>query len=197
MRVTNRTLLRPGIDDCDPYRLLTALVVPRPIAWVATVDDSGVGNLAPHSFFTVAQPKPPIVAFTSVGVKDTLRNIRATGEFTISVVSLPAFAKANATSASLAPDLDEALECGVAMTPSALVRPPQVAESPAALECRLHSLKELGNATMVFGEVVAFAVDDAVLDHGYPEFTALAPLSKLGRDEWGLPPQVVRRPRPS
>ena len=191
-----RVVLRPDVDDVDPYRLLTALVVPRPIAWIATVSDDGVGNLAPHSFFTVARPDPPVVAFTSVGVKDTLTNIRATGEFTISLVSLPSLDRANATSAALAPEVDEADACEIAMRPSSIVRPPQVAESPAAMECRLHGVTEFGTSTMVFGEVVAFSIDEAVLNDGHPDFTRLAPLSRLGRNEWGLPPGVVSRSRP-
>ncbi|WP_050947165.1 flavin reductase family protein [Gordonia araii] len=192
----DRQVLRPGVDGVDPYRLLTALVVPRPIAWVASTDADGKGNLAPHSFFTVASVRPPIIAFTSIGPKDTLRNIQATGEFTVSLVSDDAIDAANATSAPVPPDVDEAAAFGVAMRPSTLVAPPHVASSPAAFECRLRHTVGFEESTMVFGDVVAFSIDDEVLVDGHPEFGRLRPVSRLGRDEWGLPPEVVTRARP-
>ena len=74
--MSNRRVFRVGDDGVNAYSLLTALVVPRPIAWVSSLDADGVGNLSPHSFFTVASARPPIVQFTSVGAKDTLRNVR-------------------------------------------------------------------------------------------------------------------------
>lgn len=194
--MSERRLFRPGETGVNSYALLTALVVPRPIAWVSSVDDDGVPNLAPHSFFTVASVRPPIVAFTSIGAKDTLRNIRATGEFTVSLVSEDTLELANATSASLPPEVDEAAHAGVAMAASTVVAPPYVQGSPASLECRLHSAVDFGSSTMVFGEVVAFAVDDEMLDGDHPEFTRLRPVARLGRDEWGLTPEVYRRARP-
>lgn len=189
-------MFRTGDDGVNPYALLTALVVPRPIAWVATVGADGVGNLAPHSFFTVASHRPPIIAFTSIGVKDTLRNIQATREFTVSLVSEDLMAAANETSASFGPEIDEAEHVGLVTTASSFVAPPAVAASPAALECRLHSTVGFGGSTMVFGEVVAFTIDDDVLDGAHPEFARLRPMSRLGRDEWGLPPEVTRQARP-
>lgn len=194
--MTERRILRPGDTGVNPYSLLTALVVPRPIAWVATRDRDGVGNLAPHSFFTVASHRPPIIAFTSIGVKDTLRNILATREFTVSLVSEDLMVTANDTSAGFGPEVDEAEHVGLAMAPSSVVAPPFVAASPAALECRLHTTVGFGASTMIFGEVVAFSVDDDVLDGEHPDFARLRPVSRLGRDEWGLPPEVTRRARP-
>jgi flavin reductase (DIM6/NTAB) family NADH-FMN oxidoreductase RutF len=191
-----RRVFRPGTGDVDPYRLLTALVVPRPIAWVASLDADGVGNLAPHSFFTVASVRPPVIAFTSIGAKDTLHNIVATGEFTVSIVDEESLEVANATSAPVAPELDEAQLNGIAMCASSVVAPPQVATSPASLECRLRHTVGFGQSTMVFGDVVAFSVDEDVLVDGHPEFDRLRPVSKLARDEWGLAPEVVRRARP-
>lgn len=194
--VGTRRDIRPGDAGVNPYALLTALVVPRPIAWVATLAADGVGNLAPHSFFTIASHRPPIIAFTSIGTKDTLRNVQATREFTVSLVSEDLMEAANETSASLGPEVDEAEHVGLAVTASSVVAPPRVAASPAALECRLHSTVGFGASTMIFGEVLAFSIDEAVLDGDHPEFTALRPVARLGRDEWGLPPRVVRRARP-
>lgn len=189
-------VLRPGTPDVNAYRLLTALVVPRPIAWVATLSGDGVGNLAPHSSFTIASADPPIVQFTSVGAKDTLRNVEETGEFTVSLASEPLIDEVNASSARFGPGVDEAAELGIAMAPSAVVAPPRVAGAPASLECRLYRTLPVGDSTLVLGEVVAVTLDPDVLEDGHPVLERLAPLSRLGRDEWGLPPAVVRRERP-
>lgn len=188
-------LIRP--DERDPYPLLTSLVVPRPIAWVSTVSTDGVGNLAPHSFFSVACAHPPIVSFTSVGAKDTLANVRATGEFTVSVATEDLHLQVNASSAPYAAGVDEASELGLAMTPSGVVAPPRVAASPAALECRLHSTTELGDSTLVLGEVVAFWVDDDAMLDGLPDIARLRPVSRLGRNQWGRPPEVFALDRPA
>ncbi|NMD59538.1 UNVERIFIED_ORG: flavin reductase (DIM6/NTAB) family NADH-FMN oxidoreductase RutF [Nocardia globerula] len=194
-----RTLFDPS--DTSPrrfYQLLTATVVPRPIAWVSTLSADGVGNLAPHSFFTVASAAPPVVQFTSVGRKDSLRNIEATGEFVINVATASLFELINDSSAPYAPDADEFLELGIRSEPSERVRPLRVAESPVAIECTLRQVIEVGDSFVVMGDVVAVAVrPDALADDGLPEFAALAPLSRLGRSEWGLPPEVVVKERPS
>lgn len=189
-------VLRPGDPDVNAYRLMTALVVPRPIAWVATHAADGVGNLAPHSFFTIASASPPIVQFTSVGAKDTLRNIEETGEFTISLASEPLIDLVNGSSARFEAEVDEADRLGIAMAPSAVVGPPRVAASPASLECRLHRTIPIGDSVLVLGDVVAVTVDPDVVVDGHPVLGRLAPLSRLGGDEWGLSPEVVSRERP-
>src|SRR5690242_156432 len=94
-------------EDVDPYALMTSLIVPRPIAWISTVSADGVGNLAPHSFFSVASARPPIVCFTSVGHNDTLANIRATGEFVVNLATEPMLELVNNSAAHFAPDVDE------------------------------------------------------------------------------------------
>jgi flavin reductase (DIM6/NTAB) family NADH-FMN oxidoreductase RutF len=191
-----RVVLRSDDPDVNAYKLLTALVVPRPIAWVSTLSADGVGNLAPQSFFTVACARPPIVQFTSVGTKDTLSNVLATGEFVVNLASRPLMDLVNASSARVAADVDEAAVLDIATEPSALVAPRRVVESPASLECRPHSTVELGDSTIVLGEVMATTVRREVLVDGHPEMAHLQPLSRLGRDEWGLPPEVVRLQRP-
>ena len=192
-----RTEFRVGDDGFAPYPMLTATVVPRPIAWVSTVDSRGVGNLAPHSFFSVACARPPIVSFTSVGAKDTLANVLATGQFVVNVASAPLRDAVNASSARFDAADDEAERLHLEMEPSTLVAPPRVAASPVAIECRLHSTHELGDSTLVLGDVLLFSVrEEALADDGLPTIAALAPLSRLGRDEWGHPPEVFRLPRP-
>jgi flavin reductase (DIM6/NTAB) family NADH-FMN oxidoreductase RutF len=191
-----RTVFRCDDPDVNPYRLLTAVVVPRPIAWISTLDAAGVGNLAPHSFFSVACASPPIVSFTSVGDKDTLANVLATSEFVVNLATRSMMDQVNNSSARFGPEVDEAAALGVALEPSDTVAPPRVADSPASLECRLHSTHKLGNSTLVLGTVLAITVDDAALVDGSPAMEHLQPLSRLGGDEWGLPPEVVAVRRP-
>ena len=179
------------------YKLLTAVVVPRPIAWVSTLSETGVVNLAPHSFYTVACARPPIVQFTSVGRKDTLRNVLATGEFVVNLATASLLAQVNNSSARFAPDQSEVDALGIAMEPSVRVRPPRVVGSPASIECTLHSTNELGDSTVVLGDVRMISVAQEALVDGHPEFTRLDPLSRLGRDEWGLHAEVVSVPRPA
>ena len=184
----------PGVNG---YALLNALVVPRPIAWVSTLDAEGRGNLAPHSFFSVASADPPTVMFTSVGRKDTVRNIEATKEFVVNIASAPMLHAVNDSSAPFGPDTDEAQRLGLTMEPSVSVAPPRVADSPASIECRLHRLIEVGRSNVVvMGEVTTVTVRTEVLDGNHPTMERLQPLSRLGRNEWGLPPEVIRLDRP-
>jgi flavin reductase (DIM6/NTAB) family NADH-FMN oxidoreductase RutF len=163
---------------------------------VRTVSADGVPNLAPHSFYSVACARPPIVLFTSVGRKDTLRNVRATGEFVVNLATARLLDEVNDSAARFAPDDSEADELGIAMEPSVRVRPGRVAASPVSIECRLHSATELGDSTLVLGDVVMLTVADEVLVDGHPEYDLLDPLARLGKDEWGLHAQVRSIPRP-
>lgn len=183
----------------DFYRLLTSVVVPRPIAWVSSTSETGVHNLAPHSFFTVASVTPPIVQFTSVGEKDTLRNIEATKDFVVNFTPLSLFEEINATGTDFAPDVSEFDQAGLTREPSLTVQTPRVAESPVALECRLHRTIRMGNCTLVFGEVTHAVVSSDVLDGDHPRIELLNPLSRLGLDEWGTmgPIKEIKRIRAS
>jgi flavin reductase (DIM6/NTAB) family NADH-FMN oxidoreductase RutF len=192
-----RTDFAADDPDLNVYKLLTAVVVPRPIAWVSALSGTGVVNLAPHSFYTVACARPPIVQFTSVGRKDTLRNVLATGEFVVNLATAPLLDQVNNSSARFAPDQSEVDALGIAMEPSVRVRPPRVVGSPASIECTLHSTNELGDSTVVLGDVRMISVAQEALVDGHPEFTRLDPLSRLGRDEWGLHAEVVSVRRPA
>ena len=195
--MSTRSHFDPAADDVNAYSLLTALVVPRPIAWISTLSAAGVGNLAPHSFFTIVSADPPIVAFSSIGDKDTLRNVRETGEFAISLAPRAMLDDVNATSAKFHPETDEATAVGVTMQTSSAVGPPVVADSPASIECTLHSTIDLGTATLVLGTVVWMSVADSVLVDGRPSYEKLAVVSRLGGDEWGLPSGVLSVKRPA
>jgi flavin reductase (DIM6/NTAB) family NADH-FMN oxidoreductase RutF len=194
---TPRTVFDPTDPDVNPYRLLTGLVVPRPIAWVSTVDADGHGNLAPHSFFTVASGRPPVVLFSSLGRKDTVRNIESTGEFVISFTSESLLEQVNASSAPFEHGDDEAEQLGIATEPSETVAPHRVSDSPASIECRLERIVEVGHAFVVFGLVTAITVVDDALVDGLPAFDRLRPVSRLGGSEWGRPPEAFELIRPA
>ncbi|MEV0741376.1 flavin reductase family protein [Streptomyces sp. NPDC050549] len=180
-----RTEYNPAqLEPIAVYRLLTSTVVPRPIAWVSTVSADGVDNLAPHSFFTISSVTPPIVQFTSVGRKDSLRNVEATGQFVVNLAPEPLADEVNRTATDFPHGVGEFDAVGVAREDSARVKAPRVARSPAALECELHSTLRLGDSTVVFGRVVHIAVDETVLENGHPEITRMRPLARLGKDEW-------------
>lgn len=178
------------------YKLLTSVVVPRPIAWVSTRSADGVPNLAPHSFFTVSCVDPPMIQFTSVGKKDSLRNATATGEFVVCLANEPMFEKINATATDFPAEISEFGEVGLTAEPSATVAPPRVAESPVALECRLHSAIELGDSTVVIGRVTHAAVDSDVFvtdarNNSLPDIRKLAPLARLGKNEWSRLGEII------
>ncbi|MCF3141439.1 flavin reductase family protein [Paenarthrobacter sp. AR 02] len=179
----------------DFYRFLTAVVVPRPIAWVSTVSPEGTDNVAPHSFFTLASTKPPIVQFTSVGEKDSLRSIIGSGEFVVNLAPAGLLEEVNATGTNFPPHVSEFDAVGLTREPSRTVSVPRVKESPAVLECRLHSVLPVGNSTLVFGEVTHAAVNEAVLEGNHPRIDLLEPLARMGRDEWGTLGAVQDRKR--
>ena len=172
------------------YKLMTATIVPRPIAWVSTLSAGGTVNLAPHSFFTVACVEPPMVQFTSVGQKDTLRNVEETGEFVVNLAPEELFEQINATAVNFPPEVGEFEAVGVEQEASTRVKPPRVAASPVALECVVHSTIRLGDSTVVLGRVVHAAVDESVLVDGHPDVRRLRPLSRLGKDEWATVGEV-------
>lgn len=166
------------------YKLLTATVVPRPIAWVSSTGADGTDNLAPHSFFTVSCARPPVLQFSSVGRKDSLRNIEETGQFVVNLTSENLFEQVNATGTDFPRGVSEFDAVGVAREPSLRVRPPRVAASPAAFECELHSTVRLGDSTVVFGRVVHAVVRQGAMADGHPEATRMRPLARMGKNEW-------------
>ncbi|MFG1807899.1 flavin reductase family protein [Streptomyces sp. NPDC049040] len=172
------------LDRNTFYRLLTATVVPRPIAWVSTTSAAGTDNLAPHSFFSVSCVSPPVVQFTSVGRKDSLRNVEETGQFVVNLAPEHLVEEINATGTEFPHGVSEFDEVGIAREPSLRVKPPRVAASPVALECELHSTVRLGDSTVVFGRVVHAAVSEAMLTDGHPDVHKLRPLARLGKEEW-------------
>jgi flavin reductase (DIM6/NTAB) family NADH-FMN oxidoreductase RutF len=189
---------RPAELKFNPFK---ALVVPRPIGWIATVDAQGRPNLAPYSFFNAVGERPPMVMFSSGGHKDSLRNVQATGEFTCSLVGHHQRHEMNLSSAPLAPGVNEFEQSGLQPAPSLKVKPPRVAGAPAALECRLHQTLQLPGAdnTLVFGEVLAIYIDDRFVRNGLVDTGAMRIVSRLGYMDYGVlePADVFTINRPS
>lgn len=180
------------------YPLLTASVAPRPIAWVSTLSTEGVPNLAPYSFFTVACTDPAILSITSVGRKDTWRNVVDSGEFVVNIGSESLMEVMNATSAPFHPEVDEFEAVGLTPAASDVVSVPRVAEAPIAFECVRHDVIDLGTSAMLLGRVVSVTVEDEVMaEDGLPDFGTLLPPSRLGRHQWGYAPRTRDLPRPT
>lgn len=173
--------------------LINGLVYPRPIAWVSTLSATGRPNLAPFSFFNAFSFSPPTVAIgpgSRNGVnKDTLRNIRETGEFVVSVVTEDLAKLVNASSAEFGADVNEWDALGIAGADCVEVRPKRVAASPAAFECQMLQIVELGSVdspgnSLVLGRVLRIHVDDAALDGTRPLSDTLNLVGRMGGSEW-------------
>ncbi len=174
-----REIVPAELEGRAPYFLLTSLVVPRPIAWVSSLSEDEVPNVAPHSYFNVISSNPWIVHFTSTGEKDTLRNVRATGEFVVNLFGRELVEKMNFTSADFPPEENEFDWAGLHAEPSSRVRPPRVAGTPAALECRVNDIVSKGNGHMVFGDVLVAHVDEGVFRDGRVDPELFKPVGRL------------------
>lgn len=169
----------------DPFK---ALVAPRPIGWIGTVDRQGRRNLAPYSFFNGIGDRPPMVVFSSGGLKDSLRNVLDTGEFTCSLATLALKDAMNLSSAPVKPGVDEFALAGLTPAASRFVSAPRVAEAPAALECKLwqaialppHKPGAESSYMLVIGQVVGIYIDDAFIRDGRFDLAATEPLLRLG-----------------
>lgn len=168
----------------DPFK---AIVGPRPIGWFSTLDEQGQVNLAPYSFYNTLGDNPPILGFSSTGRKHSVRNIEATGEFVANFVSKALAAAMNTTSIEVAPGVDEMAMAGLTPAPCRLVAPPRVAESPAALECKLLQVIQLHDLAgkpleqyLVLGQVVGVHINPAYLVNGRFDTAAAQPLLRAG-----------------
>jgi flavin reductase (DIM6/NTAB) family NADH-FMN oxidoreductase RutF len=183
----------------DPFK---ALVTPRPIGWISTIDAENRANLAPYSFFNAVSDNPHIVAFASDGRKDSLVNAEACGEFVCNLATWDLREAMNTTSATLPPGDDEFVHAGLATAPSILVRPPRVAASPWALECKtlaVFPMATLDGRTryyLVTGQVVGVYIDDRFIVNGRVDTAAMKPIARLGYDEYSLTDSAFRLTRP-
>lgn len=178
------------LSERERYKLMSGSIVPRPIAWVSTVDAAGVRNLAPFSYFTAVCADPPTVLFCSGvrgwdgGQKDTYQNVRATGEFVINFVTEALAEAMNETAAEVGPDVDEFERAGVTPVPSVAISVPRVAESPIHFECALKEIVTIhdqpGGGHIIIGTVVHMHFDDSIYREGhYIDMDAYKPLARL------------------
>lgn len=185
------TLDFAALSPHERYKIMTGVIVPRPIAWVTTVDANSQVNAAPFSFFNCLSADPPILAlgveYRADGTpKDTGKNIRETGVFCVNIVSRALAEAMNVTAVAFDGATDEVTEAGLTLRPGTQIACPSIAEAPASLECRFHSYLDIGNSReIIVGEIVAahlrsemvndrLHVDPALLDaigrmggHGY------------------------------
>ena len=186
-----------------PHDPLKAIVAPRPIGWISSLDENGVANLAPYSFFNLVAAPPPVVMFASGTVKDSQNNIEKTGEFVCNLATAALADAVNDSSAHVPPDVDEFDVARIEKAPSRLVKPPRVAASPAHLECVYlqtvvlpHDPKTEIQWSMVLGKVVAVHIADEFIKDGLVDTAALTPLSRLGYLDYGLLGEVFSKARP-
>jgi flavin reductase (DIM6/NTAB) family NADH-FMN oxidoreductase RutF len=166
---------------------VTALVVPRPIGWISTLDPNGVVNLGPYSFFNLVSGYPPWVIFSSAPRKHSQTNAEATGEFVFNLATWDLREQMNASSAEFPPGVSEPEAVGLEMVPSRNVKPPRVARSPVAMECKYYKTVELvgsdgktNRSQIVIGEVVGIHIDDRVIVDGMLDVRLMRPIARMG-----------------
>jgi flavin reductase (DIM6/NTAB) family NADH-FMN oxidoreductase RutF len=185
----------------DPFK---AIVAPRPIGWISAVSAKGEVNLSPYSFFNALNSRPPMVMFSSEGMKDAISFAAETGEFVCNLVSFHLAERMNMTSAPLARGDNEFIHAGLTMTPSQLVKPPRVAEAAAALECKVVQVlapNQLSGAPagcqIVIGQVVGMYINDRFINGGRLNTAAMRPLARMGYDEYAVVERAISITRPA
>ena len=185
--MTDFHFYEPASGHGLPHDPLNAIVAPRPIGWISTVSAAGARNLAPYSFFNVINYTPPLVAFSSMGWKDSVANVKETGEFVWNLATRAQAAAMNATSATVPADIDEFALAGLDALPSSLVKPDRVAGSPVQFECLLTQLIQLetkeGHALdqwLVIGEAIGIHIDRACLEGGIYQTARPHPITRGG-----------------
>jgi flavin reductase (DIM6/NTAB) family NADH-FMN oxidoreductase RutF len=169
----------------DPFN---AIIAPRPIGWISSRGSKGNLNLAPYSFFNAFNYVPPILGFSSTTWKDTVRNVRETGEFVWNLVTMPLAKQMNTSAAHLPPDVSEFEAAGLTPVPSTKVSVPRVGESPAVMECKLVEIIQLKTkegrpvqSWLTIGEVVAIHIDKRLLRDGVYMTADAHPIARAGR----------------
>lgn len=190
-------------DHCLAHDPFKAIVAPRPIGWISTINTAGIPNLAPYSFFNAVSSDPPMVAFSSEGLKDSVINAKQTGEFVCNFVSNSLIHEMNKTSASLPHGQNEFSFAGLEESLSNTVRPPRVALAAAALECRVVDVLVLKNLQgvetgryLVVGQVVGTYINDKYIVDGKFDTAAARPVARCGYRDYALVESVFSLTRP-
>ena len=190
------------------YRILISSVGPRPIAWVSTLSKEGQPNLAPFSFFNAFSGKPPMLGFSpglrrsesGSTLKDTLRNVRDTGEFVVNVVTFDLAEVMNLTSGEYDPSVNEFALAKLEMRASEIVKPPQVAASPVNFECKLDRIVEVGreapSGSLVIGEIVSAHISETVMKEGRLDPDTLDLVGRMGGNQYSRTTERFELERP-
>jgi flavin reductase (DIM6/NTAB) family NADH-FMN oxidoreductase RutF len=185
----------------DPFK---AIIAPRPIGWISTVDTQGRPNLAPYSFFNAVSSRPNMIGFSSGGLKHSARNARDTGEFVFNLSTLDLLKQMNHTSEDVGDGVNEFELAGLEMAPCKLVKPPRVAVAAAALECRLISCTELAdlngrltNHWWVIGQVVATHINDGFIKDGRFDTAGAKPVARCGYNDYAVVDDMIELLRPA
>ena len=185
----------------DPFK---AIVAPRPIGWITSMSANGEINLAPYSFFNGVNSRPNLVMFGSEGFKDSVSNITETREFVCNLATWDLREAMNGTSAPLPHGINEMKRAGLEPAPSRVVKPPRVAASPCALECKLIRVVAMETASgapvdchVVFGEVVGVHIDDRFIVDGLLDTAAMKPIARCGYDQYAVVESVFSMTRPT
>lgn len=205
--VTEMVTLDPeSMQTPDLYKLLIGTIVPRPIAFVSTVSEAGLINLAPFSFFTGVSSNPPCLAISIARrpdgeKKDTLKNIEATDQFVVNTASEWLVEPLVHTAAEFPPEVDEMATVGLTPLPSIKVKPPRVKEAAVQFECENVGVLEVGeggagSSTLVVGRIILAHVSTAAYKDGKVDFTALKPVARLGGPTYSLIGQTFDIPVP-
>jgi flavin reductase (DIM6/NTAB) family NADH-FMN oxidoreductase RutF len=184
----------------DPFK---AILAPRPIGWITSINLRGEVNLAPYSYFNGINSKPNLVMFASEGAKDSVTFIQETGEFVCNLATWDLREAMNQTSAPLPRGVNEMELAGLEHAPSQLVKPPRVKASPCALECRLIKIVAMTTAdgqpvdcNVVFGEVVGVHIDDRFIVDGRLDTAAMKPIARCGYDQYAVVESLFSMQRP-
>ncbi|MBR1214184.1 flavin reductase family protein [Bradyrhizobium sp. JYMT SZCCT0180] len=185
------------LDAEKAYRLITGVVVPRPIAWVTSLSGGGTVNLAPFSAFTFVSPKPPMLAI-SVGrkagiYKDTAHNILNNEEYVVHIADSSLMIAVHESSTEHPPDVSEVEELALETLPSERIKVPRLAAAPIAMECRFRQCLEFGDtrSRLIVGEVLVFHVRDGLLQNGKIETEALDPIARIGGPRYARLGEIV------
>ncbi|HWL04791.1 MAG TPA: flavin reductase family protein [Xanthobacteraceae bacterium] len=186
-----------GLSAEQAYRLLTGVVVPRPVAWVSTLSPDGILNLAPFSHFTFVSAKPPMLA-VSMGrkgatYKDTANNILATGEFVVNIADMALLNEVHESAVEHPPEVSEAELLGLETVESLSVKPPGIRRCPVQMECRLDQHLQFGarNTYLMIGEVLRFRIRDGLMRNGKIETAELKPVARLGGPNYATLGEIV------